>query len=100
MSEEEKEAMVYKKYIQRKKIKRIKDSKKIRGSGGPNGTKKRGDGALGGHELFMQLIKKQFDDINTKEEMNKTKNLELMKKDDAEKHKEKVKKKREQEIKR
>jgi len=36
--------MVYKKYIQRKKIKRIKESKKMRGSGGPNGSKKKSDG--------------------------------------------------------
>jgi len=48
----------------------------------------------------MQLIKKQFDDINAKDEVNKTKNLELMKKEDAEKHQEKVKRRREQEIKR
>lgn len=77
--------MVYKKYIQRKKLKRIKDARKMRGSGGQNGTKKnkQGDGPLGGHELFMQLIKKQFEEINAKEEMNKTKNLEMLKKDDA-----------------
>ena len=43
--------MVYKKYIQRKKIKRIRDAKKV--SGGPNGNKKRGNGTLNGHDLFM-----------------------------------------------
>lgn len=92
--------MVYKRYIQRKKIKRIKESKKMRGSVGPNGSKKKGDSTASGHDLFMQLIKKQFDDINAKEEINKTKNLELMNKDDAEKHKEKAKRKREKEIRR
>jgi hypothetical protein len=44
--------MVYRRYIQRKKIKRIKDARKISG-GGQNGTKKRSDGGLGGHDLFM-----------------------------------------------
>jgi hypothetical protein len=63
--------MVYKRYIQMKKLKRIKDARKIRGSIGPNNTsKKKGDGVLGGHELFMQLIKKQFEEISAKEEAN------------------------------
>ncbi len=48
----------------------------------------------------MQLIKKQFDEINAKEELNKTKNLELLKKEDVLKHEEKVQRKREQEIRR
>ncbi len=44
-----------------------------------NKKNKSGEAATG-NELYMQLIKKQFDEINAKEEMHNTKNLEALKK--------------------
>ena len=86
VSEEEKEAIVYKRYIQQKKLKRIKESKKLQRSGN---KRKSDSGALAGHELFMTLIKKQFEDISAKEEQLNNRSQELQKKNNEEKWQEK-----------
>jgi len=64
MSEEEKDAIAFRKYIQRKRIMRMGNGGKQKGFGRDSFA----NGFNGGMDTYLELIKRNFEIINEKEE--------------------------------